>query len=74
MVETTSAYISEQATLPTARQNLARIRRRLNIGASLPLASKQSVVLDIYHAAFKLSQDLRFSYIFQNPKSALRET
>jgi hypothetical protein len=55
IVETISACISEQATLPTARQSLTRIRRRLNIRASLPLASKQSAVLDVHHAAFELS-------------------
>ena len=58
IVETISACIPEQATLPTARQSLIRIRRRLNIGTSLPLASKQSAVLDVHYGAFELSQDL----------------
>jgi AAA domain len=58
IVETISACISEQATLPSARQSLIRIRRRLNIGASLPLATRQSTVLNFHYDAFELSQDL----------------
>ena len=68
IVETISACIPEQATLPTARQSLTRIKRRLNIGASLPLASKQSAVLDTHHAAFELRQDLPGNLSHHGPR------
>jgi hypothetical protein len=58
ITETISACIPEKFVLPNAQQNLTRIRRRLNIGSSLPLALTQSTPQNTLSAAFELSQDL----------------
>jgi len=42
IIETISACIPENFMLPNAQQSLTRIKRRLNIGSSLPLAPTQS--------------------------------
>ncbi|KAL5330481.1 hypothetical protein ACEPPN_004009 [Leptodophora sp. 'Broadleaf-Isolate-01'] len=47
IVETISACIPENFMVPNAQQNLTRIRRRLNIGSSLPLAQTQSTPQNI---------------------------
>ncbi|KAH6668504.1 AAA domain-containing protein [Halenospora varia] len=57
IVEVISACISEQVIIPNARQSLARIRRRLNIGASFPLALTQSAPESLLRATFELNQD-----------------
>ena len=58
IVETISACIPENFLVPSAQQSLTRIRRRLNIGSSLPLAPTQSTQQSLLSAAFALSQDL----------------
>ncbi|KAI9784988.1 MAG: hypothetical protein M1839_001184 [Geoglossum umbratile] len=58
IVETISACIPENFMVPEAQQSLARIRRRLNIGISLPLAPTQSIPQNVLSATFELSQDL----------------
>ena len=58
IVETISACIPENFMVPNAQQSLTRIRRRLNIGSSLPLAPPQSTPQNLLSAAFELSQDL----------------
>lgn len=58
IVETISACIPEVFMVPNAQQSLTRIRRRLNIGSSLPLAPTQSTPQYTLTAAFELSQDL----------------
>ena len=58
IVETISACIPENFMVPNAQQSLTRIRRRLNIGSSLPLAPPQSTPPNLLSAAFELSQDL----------------
>ncbi|KAF1994313.1 P-loop containing nucleoside triphosphate hydrolase protein [Amniculicola lignicola CBS 123094] len=58
IVETISGCIPEAYTVPNVQQNLTRIRRRLNIGSSLPLVSTQSTRQIALPAAFELSQDL----------------
>ncbi|KAL9132322.1 MAG: hypothetical protein Q9175_006504 [Cornicularia normoerica] len=58
IVETISACIPENFVVPNAQQSLTRIRRRLNIGSSLPLAPTQSTPQSLLSAAFELSQDL----------------
>ncbi|CZT11782.1 related to helicases [Rhynchosporium graminicola] len=58
IVETISACIPENFIIPNVQQSLTRIRRRLNIGSSLPLALAQSTPQNLLSAAFELSQDL----------------
>lgn len=58
IVETVSACIPEKCMVPNAQQSLTRIKRRLNIGSSLPLARAQSTPQNLLSAAFELSQDL----------------
>ena len=58
IVETMSACIPETFIVPKAQQSLTRIRRRLNIGSSFPLALTQSTPQNTLSAAFELSQDL----------------
>ena len=58
IVETISACIPENFMVPNAQQSLTRIRRRLNIGSSLPLAPTKSTPQSLLSAAFELSQDL----------------
>ncbi|KFZ11229.1 hypothetical protein V502_07659 [Pseudogymnoascus sp. VKM F-4520 (FW-2644)] len=58
IVETISACIPENFMVPNAQQSLTRIRRRLNIGSSLPFAPTQSVPQNLVPATFELSQDL----------------
>ena len=58
IVETISACLPENFMIPNAQQSLTRIRRRLNIGSSLPLAPTQSTPQNLLSAAFELSQDL----------------
>ncbi len=58
IVETISACIPENFMVPNAQQSLTRIRRRLNIGSSLPLAPTQSNPQITLSAAFELGQDL----------------
>ena len=53
-----SACIPETFIVPNAQQSLTRIRHRLNIGSSLPLALTQSTPQNTLSAAFELSQDL----------------
>ena len=57
IVETISACIPENFLAPNTQQCLTRIRRRLNIGSSLPLAPTQPTPQNL-SAAFELSQDL----------------
>lgn len=56
-VETICACLPENFMVPNAQQSLTRIRRRLNIGSSLPLAPTQSTPQNL-SAAFRLTQDL----------------
>jgi hypothetical protein len=58
IVEKISACIPENFMVPNAQQSLTRIRRRLHIGSSLPLAPPQSTPQKPLSAAFELSQDL----------------
>lgn len=58
IVETISACLPEDAVLPNAQQSLTRIRRRLNIGSSLPLALAPSNPQHGLPAAFELQQEL----------------
>jgi hypothetical protein len=58
VVETISACIPKNYMVPNAQQSLARIRRRLNIGSSLPLAPTLSTRQTLLSVAFELSQDL----------------
>jgi len=58
IVKTISACIPENFLVPNAQQSLTRIRRRLNIGSSLPLAPTQSTPQSLLSATFELSQDL----------------
>ena len=58
IVETMSACIPETLIVPNAQQSITRIRHRLNIGSSLPLALTQSTSQNTLSAAFELSQDL----------------
>ena len=58
IVETISACIPENFMVPNAQQSLTRIRRRLNIGSSLPFAPTQSAPQNIVPATFEMSQDL----------------
>ncbi|OCL12491.1 hypothetical protein AOQ84DRAFT_419589, partial [Glonium stellatum] len=58
IVETISVAIPEQIMTPNAQQSLTRIRRRLKIGSSLPLAPIQSAAQKPPSATFELTQDL----------------
>lgn len=58
IVETISSCIPEDIIAPGAQQCLTRIRRRLNIGSSLPLAPIQSATQTLLSATFELSHDL----------------
>ncbi|KFY14961.1 hypothetical protein V491_05834 [Pseudogymnoascus sp. VKM F-3775] len=58
IVETISACIPENLMVPNAQQSLTRIRRRLNIGSSLPFAPTQLPPQNLTPATFELSQDL----------------
>ncbi|KAH8587828.1 P-loop containing nucleoside triphosphate hydrolase protein, partial [Bisporella sp. PMI_857] len=58
IVETIAACIPDEAVLSQARQSLSKIRRRLNIGASLPTATKLSTPKVDHNVSFDLSQDL----------------
>ncbi|TEY28370.1 hypothetical protein BOTCAL_1025g00010 [Botryotinia calthae] len=58
IVETISACIPENLMVPTVPQSLTRIRHRLNIGSSLPLAATQSTPQSFLSATFELAQDL----------------
>lgn len=58
IVETISACIPENFLVPNAQQSLTRIRRRLNIGSSLPFAPTQTAPQNLVTATFELSQDL----------------
>ena len=44
--------------MPSAQQNLTRIRRRLNIGSELPLTQIQTIPTAFPSATFELAQDL----------------
>ncbi|WPG98204.1 Hypothetical protein R9X50_00099100 [Acrodontium crateriforme] len=58
IVETIFACIPENFMIPNVQQCLTRIRRRLNIGASLPLAPTLSTTQNLPSATFELCQDL----------------
>lgn len=58
IIETISDCIPDNLVVPTAQQSLNRIRRRLNIGSTLPLAPNQSTPQSILSAAFELNQDM----------------
>ncbi|ELR09946.1 hypothetical protein GMDG_04422 [Pseudogymnoascus destructans 20631-21] len=58
IVETITACIPENSMTPNAQQSLTRIRRRLNIGSSLPFAPAQLAPQNLPPATFELSQDL----------------
>ena len=58
IVETISACIPENFIGPNAQQSLTRIRRRLNIGSSLPLAPTQTTPQNLLSAAFELAYKL----------------
>ena len=58
IVETTSACFPDNFMVPKAQQSFTRIRRRLNIGSSLPLAPTQLTPQNLLSAAFELSEDL----------------
>ncbi|TGO16135.1 hypothetical protein BPAE_0516g00020 [Botrytis paeoniae] len=58
IVETISAFIPKNLMVPSAQQCLTRIRRRLNIGSSLPLAATQSAPQFFLSPSFELAQDL----------------
>lgn len=58
IVETISACIPEDFMASNAQQSLIRVRRRLNIGSSLPPPPTRSTQQDVPSATFELSQDL----------------
>ncbi|KAH7311806.1 hypothetical protein BKA65DRAFT_600729 [Rhexocercosporidium sp. MPI-PUGE-AT-0058] len=58
IVETISACIPQDFIIPDAQQSLTRIRRRLNIGSSLPLALTQLTPQTTVSATFELTEDL----------------
>ena len=58
LVEKMSAGIPDNLMEPNTQQSLARIRRRLNIGSSLPIAPIQSTPQNPLSTAFELSPDL----------------
>ncbi|KAF2793162.1 hypothetical protein K505DRAFT_350116 [Melanomma pulvis-pyrius CBS 109.77] len=58
IVETIFACIPEKFMVPNAQQSLTRIKRRLNIGSSLPIASTQPGRQTFLPTSFELSQDL----------------
>jgi hypothetical protein len=58
IVEIISACISENVMDPNVKMSLTRIKRRLNIGSSLPIAQPQSNSRSLLSAVFELSQDL----------------
>jgi hypothetical protein len=58
IVETISACSPEDSMALNAQQSLARIKRRLRIGSSLPSVSTQSTSLNVPAASFELRQDL----------------
>lgn len=58
IVETISACIPNNLMAPSAQLCLTRLRRRLNIGSSLPLAATQSTPQILLSPSFELAQDL----------------
>ncbi|CAO2654557.1 Nn.00g112900.m01.CDS01, partial [Neocucurbitaria sp. VM-36] len=58
IVERISDCFRAEAMGSTIQQCLTRIRRRLNMGSSLPLASTQSMPKSTLPATFELNQDL----------------
>lgn len=58
IVETMTALIPHNILSPDAQQNLTRIRQRLNIGSSLPLAPIHQTQKTTLTATFELKQDL----------------
>ncbi|PQE06276.1 NFX1-type zinc finger-containing 1 protein [Rutstroemia sp. NJR-2017a BBW] len=58
IVEIISACISDNLMVPTVKMSLTRIKRRLNIGSSLPIAQPQSTSRSLLSAVFELGQDL----------------
>jgi hypothetical protein len=58
IVETISACIPDNFMVPSSQMSLTRIKRRLNIGSSLPLAPAKAIPQILSSAAFELSQDL----------------
>ena len=58
IVETISACIPENFVIPNAQRSLTQIKRRLNIGSSLPLAPTQPTPQNLLPAAFELGHDL----------------
>lgn len=52
------AFSPEDIMIVSSQQSLARIRRRLNIGSSLPIAPAQSATHSVQNASFELPQDL----------------
>lgn len=57
-VESIADCIPYHLNLHRGQQSLVRIRRRLNIGASLPMTEMQSSVPDIQKVTFELQQDM----------------
>lgn len=58
IVEIISACTLENSMSPNAQQSLTRIKRRLKIGTSFPLAPTQSIPQNTQAVAFELTQDL----------------
>lgn len=58
IVETISACVTDDLLTSNARHSLTRIKRRLNIGSSLPSVSTGPTPRSALHATFEFSQDL----------------
>ncbi|TVY42873.1 NFX1-type zinc finger-containing protein [Lachnellula subtilissima] len=58
IIETISACSPEDSMTLDSQQSLARIKRRLHIGSSLPYASTQPALASAPAATFELTQDL----------------
>jgi len=58
IIETISACSPEDSMTLNSQQSLARIKRRLHIGSSLPSASTQPALASAPAATFELTQDL----------------
>jgi hypothetical protein len=68
IVEEIVASISEDNILPNAQQCLTRIRRRLNLGSSLPQASAQTTSHSALTANFELRQELPGALSHNGPR------
>lgn len=58
VVQTILTFSTEDVMVVSAQQSLARIKRRLNIGSSLPVAPARSTTRSVQNTSFELAQDL----------------